>query len=249
MINKLIGKKVLITGGDKGVGRGIVEAFVEKGADVYFTYNSDKEQADATKQMLKRDDQILEYFQLDITDLNAVKGLAKDLKKISTTGIDILVNNAGILHDGFFLTANLDKWSKVIDVNFMGTINVAKEFLMQIVSKKQGSIINVVSVSGINGIAGQTNYSASKGGIISFTKSLSKEVARFGVTVNAIAPGYVDTGMVQEYPDDVKKGFVESVPMKRFAAPIEIGYLATFLGSEESRYITGQVIVADGGLI
>ena len=242
----LKGKHVFITGGDKGVGYGIVKACLKKGAHVYFTYNSDAEQAEKTKRELQIEGQELQYFQLDVTDKEAVLALAGQMKKITEKGIDILINNAGIVNDGFFLMANLDKWMKVLEVNLLGTI---KHFLMQLVGKKNGSIINIASVGGVIGISGQTNYTAAKGGVIAFTKSLSKEVARFGVTVNAIAPGYVETNMVQSYSEEIRKQFLSRVPLNRFAQPEEVGALAAFLGSDESRYITGQVIVIDGGLI
>jgi NAD(P)-dependent dehydrogenase (short-subunit alcohol dehydrogenase family) len=162
--------------------------------------------------------------------------------------IDILVNNAGIVKDGMFMMANMEKWWHVVDVIFGGTITITKEVLFNMVSQKFGKIINITSVGGVIGIHGQTNYTSAKGAILSFTKSLAKEVARLGITINCISPGYVDTDMVQQYSEDAKSKFKEAIPMKRFASSEEIANVALFLASDLSNYITGQNIIVDGGM-
>lgn len=184
-------KNAFITGGDKGIGRAIVLKFAENGANTFFTYNTDLDSAKETKKQALKYGVEVEYFQLDVTLEQNVKSLIKDvIKRIKR--IDILVNNAGIVYDGLFLMANMGKWWKVVDVIYGGTINVTKEVLYYMVSQKSGRIINMASVGGMIGVSGQTNYTSAKGAVMAYTKSLAKEVAKIGITVNSLAPGYVD---------------------------------------------------------
>jgi 3-oxoacyl-[acyl-carrier protein] reductase len=228
-------KVALVTGGDKGIGRAVVLNFAKNGADVFFTYNQDLGSAEQTKKDALQFGTRVEYLQLDVTSDENVKSSVKSI--IAAAGrIDILVNNAGIVSDGLFLTSQIEKWMKVINVIFMGSTRVTKEVLFSMINKKSGSIINICSVGGVIGIAGQTNYTSAKGTLISFTKSLSKEVARLNIRVNAIAPGYVDTDMVKKYPEEMKQRFLSVVPMKRFANPCEIADVALFLASGMSSY-------------
>lgn len=241
-------KNAFITGGDKGIGRAIVLKFAENGANTFFTYNTDLDSAKETKKQALKYGVEVEYFQLDVTLEQNVKSLIKDvIKRIKR--IDILVNNAGIVYDGLFLMANMGKWWKVVDVIYGGTINVTKEVLYYMVSQKSGRIINMASVGGMIGVSGQTNYTSAKGAVMAYTKSLAKEVAKIGITVNSLAPGYVDTDMVRQYSEEIKKRFRDVVPMKRFASPEEVANAALFLASDLSSYITGQTIIVDGGMV
>lgn len=241
-------KNAFITGGDKGIGRAIVLKFAENRANVYFTYNSDLDSAKETKEKALEYGVEVDYYQLDVTMKPNVKSLIKDLMG-RIKRIDILVNNAGIVNDCLFLTANMEKWWRVVDIIYGGTINVTKEVLCYMISQKRGKIINITSVGGVIGIPGQTNYTSAKGAVIAYTKSLAKEVAKIGINVNSLAPGYVDTDMVRQYSNEIKKRFMEAVPMKRFAKPEEIANVALFLASDFSSYITGQNIIVDGGMV
>ncbi len=241
-------KNAFVTGGDKGIGKAIVMKFAENGANVFFTYNSDLENAEKTKEEAARFGTHIEFHQLDVTSEPLVKNLIQTLIR-EIKRIDILVNNAGIVKDGMFMMANMEKWWHVVDVIYGGTMKVTKEVLFNMVSQKFGKIINITSVGGVIGISGQTNYTSAKGAILSFTKSLSKEIARLGITVNCISPGYVDTDMVQQYSEEIKLKFKEAVPMKRFASTEEVANVALFLASDLSSYITGQNIIVDGGMV
>jgi 3-oxoacyl-[acyl-carrier protein] reductase len=238
----------LITGGDKGIGKAIALKFAENGANVYFTYNSNLEAAEATKVELEAKGVKSDFIQLNLKSEESISKAAQQIDEISD-GINIIVNNAGYVDDVLFMQADLEKWNGVFQVIFHGTVSLTHKLLPKLITQDYARIINVASIAGLTGILGQTNYCAAKAAILNFTKTLGRELARLDVTVNAIAPGYIETDMTGDYDRDTKKAFKKSVPMNRFGKPEEIANVALFLASEMSSYITGQVIVADGGMI
>ncbi|MEK7828942.1 MAG: SDR family oxidoreductase, partial [Deltaproteobacteria bacterium] len=162
--------------------------------------------------------------------------------------LDVLVNNAGMAKGGLLMLMDDKDWDNVIDINLKGVFNCCKAASRQMIAQKNGAIINVSSLSGITGLSGQSDYSAAKGGVIAFTKAIAKELAQFGILVNAVAPGIIDTEMIGDIPDTVKKRFLEAIPLKRFGRPEEVAGIVKFLASPEASYITGETIVVSGGL-
>lgn len=244
----LSGKNVLITGGDKGIGKSIVLKFAQNNATVYFTYNSDIENAKQTKEEAQRYCKNTEYYQLNLSSRkNIDRFISTFITKVST--LDILVNNAGRLYDILFARADMQEWWNVFDIIFKGSVCLTKGLINNIIHQENSRIINIASTAGLIGIPGQSNYSSAKSALIMFTKVLGKELARIGVNVNAIAPGYIETEMTKAIPLEVKKQYKKNIPMHRFGKPEEVANAALFLASSLSNYITGQVIVVDGGLI
>lgn len=241
------GKNVLITGGSRGIGRALVEEFAAHGANVAFLYGQATEKAKEIEKKWAEAEVTVKGFQVNITDLDGVKKVVKDI--LAQFGrIDVLINNAGITKDGYMMLMSTDNWSKVLDVNLTGTFHVTKQLITHFIGNKQGKIINMTSVGGMIGMAGQTNYSASKAGLIGFTKSLSKEIAGKNINVNAIAPGYIDTEMLDTIPEKMKAEMLRSIPAARIGSVKDVANVAMFLASEYSDYMNGQVLVVDGGL-
>lgn len=246
----LAGKKVLVTGGSRGIGAGIVRAAMHEGAEVAFVFQHSSETADdlAREMAARYPGQRCLAFQCDITDTDKTRELAKSV--IAAFGrLDTLVNNAGITRDAGLGRMRREQWDAVIETNLGGLFNVTQSILMQLIRQRAGSIINMTSYAGVNGSKSQTNYSASKGGIIAFTKSLSKEIAEHGVRVNAIAPGFIETDMVAMLTEERHEFLKSQVPIGRFGTPEDVANLVCFLASDRSSYITGQVIQIDGGLV
>lgn len=241
------GKNVLVTGGSRGIGRSLVNEFASKGANVAFLYGKSVEEAKIVEENWKDEELIVKGFQADVADFDKVKNIVKEIVN-QFEKIDILINNAGITKDGYMMLMAADNWKKVLDVNLCGTFNVTKQLLTHFIGNRKGKIINMTSVGGMVGMAGQTNYSASKAGIIGFTKSLSKELAGKNINVNAIAPGYIATEMLETIPEKMKADIVKSIPASRIGSVRDIANAAMFLASEYSDYINGQVLVVDGGL-
>jgi|LGVC01.1.fsa_nt_gb 3-oxoacyl-[acyl-carrier protein] reductase len=241
-------KTVLVTGGNKGIGKAIVLRFAENGAKVIFTYNSDLESAKKTKSEAQQYGTEIDFCKLDLASSENIDQFLEEIET-DTRDVNILVNNAGYVNDALFMKADMDNWWGVFNVIFAGAVRITKGLLNNIVRQDYGRIINVASTAGLTGVRGQTNYSSAKAALIMFTRTLGKELAGLGVTVNAIAPGYVDTDMTGIYDPDSKKKFKKSVPMRRFGKPEEIANVALFLASDLSSYITSQVIIADGGMI
>lgn len=240
-------KSVVITGGSRGIGRSCCLEFAKLGAGVVFTYNKSKDEAENLAAELKRISSKCFAFQVDVSDYNQCQQFAeKFLGKFSK--IDVLINNAGIIKDRALFMMQPEDWFNVINVNLNGTFNITRSFITTFMKQKQGSIINLSSLSGIIGLPRQTNYSASKGGVILFTKSLAKEVAAFNVRVNSIAPGFIETDMLKDLKKEYLNKAIDQIPLKRFGTPQEVAKVALFLASEEANYITGQVIKVDGGL-
>jgi len=244
----LKGKVAIITGGSRGIGKAIAIRFAEEGAKVMINYaQNDDAAADVVSHVLNKGLKILS-IKGSVTNLNDVKHLIEETKRIYGR-IDILVNNAGIKRDSFLMMMKESDWDDVIAVNLKGTYLCCKEVIKTMISQRSGKIINITSLTGVVGQVGQTNYAASKGGVISFTKALAKEVARFGILVNAIAPGFIETDMLKDVPEEILKESIKMIPLQRIGKPEEVADTALFLASEMSSYMTGQVLHVNGGQI
>jgi 3-oxoacyl-[acyl-carrier protein] reductase len=239
-------KVAFITGGSKGIGKAIVKKLASLGANVAFTYNSSEEQAREIVEELSNKRNKIKAYKMDNTNREMMRNTVNDVFKDFEV-IDILVNNAGITSDGFLMLMSDENWDKVINTNLSSHFYITKLIIPNMLRRK-GSIINISSVAGLIGVAGQTNYSATKAGLIGFTKSLSKEIASKKIRVNAIAPGYIKTDMLAKVNETVRSNFVKTVPLKRLGTGEDIANVVAFLASEESSYITGQTIVVDGGV-
>ncbi len=244
----LAGKSALVTGGSRGIGEAIVRKFANQGADVVFTYHSSKEKAEALATAIQESSgQKIYALQSDAASFQAAEDLVKNATELLGR-IDILVNNAGITRDNLMLRMTEAQWDEVIDNNLKSVFNLTKHALKGMLRQKSGSIINMSSVVGVFGNAGQANYSASKAGIIGFSKSIAKEIGSRGIRCNVIAPGFIGTDMTDELDDATKASFLAGIPLKRLGQASEVADTCVFLGSEMSSYISGQVISVCGGL-
>lgn len=244
-MKSLENKVALITGGSRGIGEALVKKFVSLGASVAFTYTTSGDKAQALVSLL--DPVKVKAYQSDASSFTEAEALIKQV--ISDFGkLDILINNAGITKDTLMLRMSEDQWDEVIRVNLKSAFNLTKHALKPMLSAKSGSIINMTSVVGIFGNAGQANYAASKAGMIGFTKSIAKEVGSRSIRCNAIAPGFIETEMTQGLDDKTKDQYFAGLAIKRFGTGTEVADLAAFLASDASKYITGQVISICGGL-
>ncbi len=243
----LKGKIALVTGASRGIGAEIAKALAAEGAQVIINYNGSRDKAQAVSDEIKAVGGEAEIYQCCISDYTACGEMIKEL--IEKYGrIDILVNNAGITRDGLLMKMSEEDFDVVIDTNLKGAFNTIRHMSRWFLKQKSGKIINISSVSGILGNAGQANYSASKAGIIGLTKSVARELASRGVHVNAIAPGFIATDMTDAMPQAAKDKLTEEIPLKRIGTPKNIADMAIFLASEKSDYITGQVFAVDGGM-
>ena len=238
-------KVAVVTGGSRGIGRAVCEAFCKNGADVAFLDAGSMEVAEETAAYLAQFGTKVKAYPCDISNFDATAEVFKDILAEFGT-VDILVNNAGITRDKLLLSMKPEEFTSVIDINLVGAYNTVKQVYPVMLKKRAGKIINVSSVAGVMGNPGQTNYAASKAGLIGFTKSIAKELGSRGICCNAIAPGFVRTPMTTAFAD--KEEFLNAIPMKRFAEPEEIANLVLFLSSDMANYITGEVIRIDGGM-
>ena len=241
-------KVVFVTGASRGIGKEVALKYAENGYNVVINYASDKTDVESLKKEFEEKNVETIIEKADVTNSNQIEELVK--KAIEKFGkIDVLVNNAGITKDNLLMRMSEEEFDKVIEVNLKGTYIVTKAVTKYMMKKRNGSIINLSSVVGVAGNAGQTNYSASKAGIIGFTKSVAKELASRNIRANAVAPGFIETDMTAVLPDTVKENIHNQIPLKRMGTAKEVANLIYFLGSEESSYITGQVINIDGGMV
>jgi len=242
-IMRLKGKIAIITGAGSGIGKEAAKLFVREGAKVAAC-----DVVEEWVKELERKSDNIEGYRLDVTDRGMIEEVVKKIYE-KHGKIDILVNNAGITRDALFLRMREEDWDKVIEVNLKGVYNMTQVVVPYMVKGKGGSIINTSSIVGIYGNIGQTNYAASKAGVIGMTKVWAKELGRYGIRVNAIAPGFIKTPMTEKLPEKVVNIVLERTPLKRMGEPIEVAYVYLFLASDESSFITGQVISVDGGLV
>jgi len=243
---KLRGRVALVTGGSRGIGKAISLALAREGADVVVDHLEQKEEANEVVEEIRRMGRHALAFQTDVRDFDKVVNMVE--QTIEEFGkIDILVNNAGIVRDKTLKNMKKEEWEIIIDTNLSGVFNCIKAVITYMEERKNGKIINISSVIGEIGNFGQANYAAAKAGVIGLTKSVAKEVARKGITVNAVAPGFTETGMLKTIPESVKEQILKQIPMGRFAIPEDIAKVVVFLTSDDANYITGQVINVNGG--
>lgn len=246
MIN-IKGKTTIVTGGARGIGRAIVLMLAKNGCHVAFNYLKSKDEALALEKEVQALGVRCKASSVDVKDFQAVKKWVEGVRT-EFGSLDILINNAGIIMDKAFMLMSPEEWHGVIDVNLHGVFNASRACIVTFLKQKSGEIINISSVSGVIGLPRQVNYSASKGGVDAMTKALAKEVAAYGVRVNSIAPGYIETDILSGISEENKKKIEEVIPLGRIGKPEEIAQCVEFLLSKESAYITGQVIQVDGGL-
>lgn len=240
-------KIALVTGASKGIGRACALRLAKDGMTVIVNYSRSDDEANALVEQIKKDGGEAMAYKADVSDLAAVKQMFKDITEKYKT-IDVLVNNAGIVRDEYLMMLNPDTLDKCLDLNVKGYFYCAQQAAVKMFSQKSGVIINMSSVSSKMALAGQCVYSATKGAVNSMTQTMAVELARKNVRVNAVAPGFVLTEMVDQLPEDKKAEYLKNVPLKRFANVEEVANLVSFLASDQASYITGQTIVLDGGL-
>lgn len=244
----LEGKVAIITGASRGIGKGIAEKYIAEGAKVAFTYLSSEEKARALEQELGANGGTVKGFKSNAADFEAAQQLANDVVEEFGT-IDIVVNNAGITRDNLMMRMSEEHWDEVMEVNLKSCFNLTKAVMRPMLKARSGSIINMSSVVGVSGNAGQANYAASKAGIIGFSKSIAQELGSRSIRCNVIAPGFIETEMTGALDENVVAEWVKSIPLKRGGTPEDVANLTVFLGSDMSAYITGQVIHCDGGML
>ncbi len=241
-------KVVLVTGGSRGIGKEVAEVYADNGYDVVINYVSDKTDVEGLKKEFEEKGVKCLLVKGDVSKADDVQNMVEEAIK-EFGKIDVLVNNAGITRDTLLMRMSEEDFDKVIEINLKGTYLVTKAVTKYMMKKRQGSIINLASVVGVVGNAGQCNYSASKAGIIGFTKSVAKELASRNIRANAVAPGFIATDMTSVLSDSVKENINAQIPLKRMGTAKEVAEVIYFLGSDKSSYVTGQVINIDGGMV
>ena len=244
----LTGKTAIVTGGSRGIGRAVSLLLAREGANVAIVYAGNTAAAEETKQQAEALGAAAAVFQCDVADEQAVTDMVKAVKT-QFGSVDILVNNAGITRDGLLMRMKEADWQAVLDTNLTGVYHCTKAVSKLMMKQRQGAVINLSSVVGETGNAGQANYAAAKAGIIGFTKAVAKELASRTIRVNAVAPGYVETDMTAGLPDSAKEDMLRSIPLGRPATADDVAQAVLFLASDQAKYITGQVLNVDGGMV
>ena len=240
-------KVALVTGAGRGIGRAIAIALAEEGAEVIVNYNGSEERAKEVKQTIEENGGKASIYKCNVSDFEACETMIREIVK-EHGPLDILVNNAGITKDGLIIKMKEEDFDRVLNVNLKGTFNTIRHSARQMLKQRSGKIINISSVSGILGNVGQANYAASKAGVIGLTKTMARELGSRGITVNAIAPGFVDTEMTEVLSEEIRENACKQIILGRFGKPEDIANAAVFLASDKADYITGQVISVDGGM-
>lgn len=244
----LLDKTAIVTGGSRGIGKAIALKLAEKGANIVVNYTSNSSKAEEVVNEIKKMGKEAMAVKADVSNPDDVKNLIKETEK-KFSSIDILINNAGITRDTLLIRMKEDDWDKVMSVNLKGTFLCTKLVGKKMMKQRSGNIVNIASVVGIIGNAGQANYSASKAGIIGFTKSTAKELSSRGINVNAVAPGFIETEMTKKLSEEVVQNYAKNIPLGKMGKPEDVANVVSFLCSQESSYITGQVINVDGGMV
>ena len=247
-MKNLENKTAIITGGSKGIGKGIVEKFAQEGCNIAFTYLSSESSAIEVEKNAKSYGVKVIKYKSDASNFDQSSELIENVIK-DFGSYDILINNAGITRDNLLLRMDEDSWKKVIDINLNSCFNLTKCAIREFMKKKDGVIINISSIVGVKGNAGQSNYSASKAGINGFTKSVALELGSRNIRCNAIAPGFIDTDMTNQGDGKLLESWIESIPLKRAGNVSDVANLCSYLASDKASYITGQIIKVDGGLV
>lgn len=241
-------KTAIITGATRGIGKGIAEVFAQQGANVAFTYSSSVDAANALEKELQLYGVKAKGYQSNAADFDAAQELAAQVLE-EFGAIDILINNAGITKDNLLMRISEEDFDKVININLKSVFNLTKAVIRPMMKQRKGSIINMSSVVGVKGNAGQTNYAASKAGVLGFTKSVALELGSRNIRCNAIAPGFIETEMTAALPEETVKGWTNAIPLKRGGTPEDVANACVFLASDMSAYITGQTLNVDGGML
>ncbi len=244
----LTGKVALVTGASRGIGQAVAVELAKAGADVIVNYIGNEAVAQETVEKVEALGRKALKIKADVGNADEVQAMV-DEAHAAFGHIDVLVNNAGITRDGLLIRMKDSDWDDVLNINLKGVYLVSKAVAKLMVKQRSGRIINMTSVSGVTGNVGQANYAAAKAGVIGFTKTCAKELAARGITVNAVAPGFIETAMTDVLPEKIKEGIVMTVPLGRMGQPEEIAGVVTFLASDFARYITGQVLNVDGGMV
>ena len=242
------GRAAVVTGGTRGLGRAIVLAFLKEGATVPATYRSNEEAARALVDQAGEHAGRLHLHPFDVADYDQVETFWRALDDAAPDGIDILVNNAGLRRDGILAMMPREDWDAVLDTNLSGSYSMSKFAVQNMLRKRYGRIVLITSPAGHHGFQGQCNYSASKAGQVGLMRALCKEVAKRKITVNCVSPGFIDTELLEDLPENLRKQYVASVPVQRFGTPEDIAYAVLFLAAEEASYITGTTLEVTGGL-
>ncbi|RNF40631.1 3-oxoacyl-[acyl-carrier-protein] reductase [Planococcus salinus] len=247
-MSKLAGKTAIVTGASRGIGAEIARSFAAEGANVVVNYSGSKEKAEAVAEEIRKSGGEAIVVKADVADADQVKAMIDETVK-TFGAVDVLVNNAGITRDNLMMRMKDDEWDDVININLKGVFVCTKAVTRQMMKQRSGRIVNIASIVGVMGNAGQANYVAAKAGVIGLTKTTARELASRGITANAIAPGFIMTDMTDRLSDDIQQTMLGQIPLGRFGKPEEVAKAALFLASDEASYMTGQTLHLDGGMV